>query len=175
MLYWDRFRVQRSRNMLHWAESPCLDRFKTFNWPYKGRIAFKFLGVILRSVPFTPGHIVIRFKFQVECAMHQIDMIDLIIGTAFGVAVLPSFITAEHCNLYSISMSYNGRYCPSDGTVIPQLSPRQCKHVCLQSRNCKAYNYNFYFTMSPSFLQQYDGVCSVNKNAERSVLWVGTV
>ena len=51
-------------------------------------------------------------------------------------------VAATHCKHYSLSMSYYGRYCPCDGTVTLHLLPYQCRYVCFQSTNCKAYNYN---------------------------------
>ena len=39
-------------------------------------------------------------------------------------------------------MPYNGRYCSGYGSDTRHMLPRQCTHLCLQSANCKAYNYN---------------------------------
>ena len=66
----------------------------------------------------------------------------LVIGTAFGISLIPLFIAAEHCSQYSLSMSYEGRYCPGDGTVTPHLLPHQCRYICVHSNNFRAYNYN---------------------------------
>ena len=70
------------------------------------------------------------------------NIISFIICTAFGAFFMSSFIAAEYCNSYSLSMSYNGRYCPGEGTITLQLLSHQCRYICLQSTKCKAYNYN---------------------------------
>ena len=64
------------------------------------------------------------------------------IGIIFGVVIIQPFITAEHCELYTVSTTYEGKYCPGYGTIVPNLFPHQCRYVCLQSTSCKAYNYN---------------------------------
>ena len=60
--------------------------------------------------------------FQVEIIMLQFRVTSVIIGTAFGLAVIWSVIAAEHCKLFSLSMSYKGRYCPGDGIVSQQCT-----------------------------------------------------
>ena len=74
--------------------------------------------------------------------MAHMGVTNIIIVTTFGVAAIWSAIAAEHCKLFSLSMPYNGRYCPGDGMVSPKLLPHQCRYICLQSTACKAYNYN---------------------------------
>ena len=51
-------------------------------------------------------------------------------------------VTAIRCGWFSLTLPYRGRFCIGEGTVIRNLLPRQCRHVCLQSATCKAYNYN---------------------------------
>ena len=75
--------------------------------------------------------------------MLLIGVTNVIIGTAFGMAATWSATTAQHCKLFSLSLSYSGRYCPAtDGIVSIDLLPHQCRYLCLQATACKAYNYN---------------------------------
>ena len=53
-----------------------------------------------------------------------------------------STITTQTCELYSLSMSYKGRYCPGDGIATPLPEPHLCRLTCLQSPICMAYNFN---------------------------------
>ena len=46
------------------------------------------------------------------------------------------------CGSYEFVNSFHGRYCPTEGVIIPNLSWQQCKLVCLQSSNCQSVNYN---------------------------------
>ena len=74
--------------------------------------------------------------------MALVDIRRLMIGTIFAVVAIQAVIAGEHCRLHSLSIPYNGRYCPGDGKVTPHLLPHQCRYMCLQSNTCKAYNYN---------------------------------
>ena len=66
----------------------------------------------------------------------------LAMSTAVWLIAGLTSITATNCVQYSLSMTYFGRYCTSDGIVTyPQL-PHHCRYLCLQSATCKAYNYN---------------------------------
>ena len=53
-----------------------------------------------------------------------------------------STIWAEKCELYPLSMPYNGMYCSSDGVVTPLVAPHRCRYLCILSSTCNAYNYN---------------------------------
>ena len=70
------------------------------------------------------------------------DLTSSIIGAALGVVVIQYVVAGERCKLYRLSMSYKGRYCPADGIVTSHLLPYQVRYACLQSKDCKAYNYN---------------------------------
>ena len=72
----------------------------------------------------------------------QMDGADEAMDTILMIIISCSTITAQTCELYSLSMPYNGRYCPGDGTVILRSVPHLCRSVCLQSPTCMAYNYN---------------------------------
>ena len=48
---------------------------------------------------------------------------------------------AKTCAQYSV-MPYSGRYCPGDGIVTRHPLRHHCRYMCIQSNDCKAYNYN---------------------------------
>ena len=83
---------------------------------------------------------ILHFRFTV---VYNIDATIMTMGTTLVMIVSLSTIMAETCELYSLSMPYEGRYCSSDGTVTPLLAPNLCRSMCLQSPTCLAYNYNF--------------------------------
>ena len=64
------------------------------------------------------------------------------VSMALLVAIAVLNVTAKSCETYSLSMPYVGRYCTGMGIVTLKLLPHQCRHICLQSAVCKAYNYN---------------------------------
>ena len=74
--------------------------------------------------------------------MLQVDVTSVILSIALEVAAIWPVIAADHCKVFSLSVSYRGRYCPGDGMLSTDLLPHQCRHICLQSTACKAYNYN---------------------------------
>ena len=39
-------------------------------------------------------------------------------------------------------MPYSGRYCPGDGIETRHPLHHHCRYMCIQSKSCKAYNYN---------------------------------
>ena len=61
---------------------------------------------------------------------------------ALLVAVAMGSAKTENCEMYSLSMPYDGMYCTGVGTVTLKLLPHLCLYICLQSALCKAYNYN---------------------------------
>ena len=46
------------------------------------------------------------------------------------------------CESYDFSYRLHGRYCPTEGIVIPNLPWHQCKLFCLQTSKCQSINYN---------------------------------
>ena len=67
---------------------------------------------------------------------------NLIVFVVIGLVASGSGIAANNCEIFTLSMSYNGRYCPGDGIITQNLLPHQCRYICIQSSTCKAYNYN---------------------------------
>ena len=61
----------------------------------------------------------------------------VVIGTAICVTTSLLALAAEHCQLFSMSDSYNGRYCPGNGMVIPHLLTHQCRYVSIASPTFK--------------------------------------
>ena len=47
------------------------------------------------------------------------------------------------CESYDFANPFEGRYCPTDGIIIPNLQWHQCKLFCLETSNCQSINYNF--------------------------------
>ena len=63
-------------------------------------------------------------------------------STVILVTAIMTALAVEHCKLFSVPETDNGRYCPSDGLAIPHLLSDQCKYICIASPRCNAYNYN---------------------------------
>ena len=53
-----------------------------------------------------------------------------------------STILAEHCEVYSLFLGYDGRYCTGEGNATWFMPAHHCRATCLESIICKAYNYN---------------------------------
>ena len=84
--------------------------------------------------------IVALLNFQVYMRLLKMNATNLIVTTVFWpVAIWPAMATT-HCKHYSLSIPYNKRHCPSDGTITPHLLLHQCRYTCLQSTTCKDYN-----------------------------------
>ena len=86
-----------------------------------------YVAFIITSLPslwFHPGTINIG-----------VFVIFLPVATALRVAT-------NKCEWFSLTLPYRGRFCIGEDAVTRNLLPHQCRHICLQSVNCKAYNYN---------------------------------
>ena len=66
----------------------------------------------------------------------------------FMILLLPN---TSDCSFGCTSMEFvspfRGRYCPTEGRVIADLSWHQCKLFCLQTARCEAINHNFSFNI----------------------------
>ena len=84
---------------------------------------------------FLPAFLLLTLSFHTGTNNMVVFVVLLVVATALRV-------TAIRCGWFSLTLPYRGRFCIGEGTVIRNLLPRQCRHVCLQSATCKAYNYN---------------------------------
>ena len=88
---------------------------------------------------YSATQVLMRNSTVCACKMQNLHTV---VSMALLVAVAIANVKAENCEMYSLSMPYNGRYCTGVGTVTRKLLPHQCRFMCLQSAICKAYNYN---------------------------------
>ena len=52
--------------------------------------------------------------------------------------------TCSHnqCRSHSLTNSFIGRYCPTEGAITPNIPWYECKLLCMQTPSCQAVNYN---------------------------------
>ena len=57
----------------------------------------------------------------------------------------------EKCTSQDFRHSFYGRYCPTEGMVLPNLPWRTCKLLCLHNSRCQSVNYNFTYNICSYF------------------------
>ena len=61
----------------------------------------------------------------------------------YGLLCITATRSHGRCESYQLTDSFRGRYCPTAGIIIPNLSWDQCKLFCLHTPSCQAVNYDF--------------------------------
>ena len=64
--------------------------------------------------------------------------------------IIMSYVLAYHftygsvmeCQSFESDLPLNGRYCPAEGLLLPNLPFHECKLICVERSNCAALNYN---------------------------------
>ena len=60
--------------------------------------------------------------------------------------------STERCESHDYTMPFHGRYCPTEGIIVPNLAWHQCKLYCLQQSSCQAVNYDFAANLCTYFI-----------------------
>ena len=85
------------------------------------------------------------------------------------------------CESYDFANPFHGRYCPTEGIIIPNLLWHECKLFCIQTFNCQSVNYNFtdysctYFTATCSKAISHQGmafVLSTRRQSAECIEWI---
>ena len=109
----------------------------------------------------------------------QMDGADEAMDTILMIIISCSTITAQTCELYSLLMPYDGRYCPGDGTVILRSVPHLCRSVTnlygLQLQRQWQNMYPFKVPMSRNLRAPCYGVCGFHTEAIQTVLYMGNI